>query len=427
MRIVHVLDSFFPDSLGGTENYVYFISQAMLQFGHEVYVVSSKKGVSCEYDYEGIKVYRFMVSVSASKKELIQLVAPEGLDSFTKIIKRISPNVVHFHTFNRAINAYHLRAVKALGIKTVFTAHQSGIFCLKGTMLDEKGIPCNGDAFNNPCLRCYLTQTKSKNVAYIVSIAVGLLEKLGLLHIFPCPGFAYLHYNRKRELRDITKYSDCNIAISMWVYNTFKINRVNNICLIPQGINPMFCISEEKCFKRADANRLKLLFVGRIYPIKGLDIFCKALELIDSKKVEVTFACVCGDDNYAEKIKSTIKSLPYFNWYENASSDKVKHLMQENDLLILPSQSEMSPLVVLEALACSLPVLGSNIAPITDSITDNVNGLIFEVNNPVSMAEQLNKVIETPSIINKLRKNIDAVRTLNNVADDLIQLYLKLQ
>lgn len=63
--------------------------------------------MSCEYDYEGIKVYRFMVSVSASKKELIQQVAPEGLDSFTKIIKRISPNVVHFHTFNRAINVYH--------------------------------------------------------------------------------------------------------------------------------------------------------------------------------------------------------------------------------------------------------------------------------------------------------------------------------
>lgn len=421
MKIIHVLDSFFPDSLGGTENYVYFITKEMQRLGHDVFVVCSNKNSSTRYTYDGIEVIRFKISAEASHKELTRKIAPKGLDEFVSIIKKLSPDVVHFHTFNRAINTYHLRATNLLRIKTIFTAHQSGVFCLKGTMLGIDGMACDGNIGIKSCVECYLRQSLSTSKAYCLSTFTRVIEILGLSKLLPLPNFAYLHSNRKKELQEISQYSDCNVAISEWVYDTYILNGVKNVKLVKQGINPTFIVTPATSSKGHSI--LRLLFVGRVYPIKALDVLCEALNYVDKKRIEVTFACVCGDDEYSTKIKNTITGLPYFNWHENVPSEKVRELMNNSDLLVLPSQSEMSPLVVLEALACSLPVLGSSIAPITDIITDRHNGLLFKVNNAHSLAEQLTYVIDNPSILEELRKNIRPVRTLNDVTDDLLSIY----
>lgn len=422
MKIVQVLDSFFPDSIGGTENYVYHVSHAMLSLGHDVCIVAAKKGCTEDYDIDGLHVRRFPIAQTATKQELIEVVPPKGINEFLDIIKDFRPDIVHFNTFNRAINSYHLKAVHDIGIKTVFTAHQSGIFCLKGTMLNGKGERCDGNVHSHDCLRCYLTHQHGKLRAQFISAAAKGASITRLLSTNVLPASFYLKQNRIKELNAIKRYSDSNVAISKWVNTCYLLNGVENVVLIKQGINPSF-IENSREDTISTSERLHLLFVGRIYPIKGLDVFCKALDKVDKDKVEVTFACVCGEDKYAQEVKKYIYSLPHFKWYENLKPEAIASLMRQNDLLVLPSQSEMSPLVVLEAFACRLPVLGSDIPPITDNVIDGINGLTFKVNDTESLASAINSVLSNSQKIKEFRNNIKAVRTLNDVASELIDVY----
>lgn len=425
MKIIQVINSFMPDSVGGTENYVLGIAKSMIQLGHQVWIVAASKKSTSRYDYEGVKVIRFRVAEKAAPDDIKTGKAPEGLNEFISILEEIKPDIIHFNTFNRVINLWHLRAAKERGIISFFTPHESGIFCLTGTMLRPDGSICNGNVNEQNCLSCYyqghgLGKIKSNALSWIAR-AVNAMGMNTLPHV---PASFSLTTSRKNELAGISRHADCCIAISPWIEGTFRRNGIENVTLVAQGISSSFVNAEHsKIAPRKTGDKVRLLFVGRVYKVKALDVLCDTLDIIDKDKVEVTFACICGNDEYSREIKRRIHTLPHFNWHENVPPVQVHAMMARNDLLVLPSRSEMSPLVVLEALASRLPVLGSSIPPITDNIRDGFNGLIAQVINPGALADKLTEVIEHPEIIDRLRANITPVRTLGTVAEELVSHY----
>ena len=147
-----------------------------------------------------------------------------------------------------------------------------------------------------------------------------------------------------------------------------KLGLKNHIAVIPNGIginnnNNNNISSQENLEKNYPIIKGKkiILFLGRIHPIKGLDILVRSFNKIILNHNDVILV-IAGPDNegYKTKIIKILKS--------GAIQDKVVFTGMLNepqkiaalsraDILVLPSYSEVRGIVVLEAMASGLPVV----------------------------------------------------------------------
>ena len=86
------------------------------------------------------------------------------------------------------------------------------------------------------------------------------------------------------------------------------------------------------------------------------------------------------------------------------SREDVENIIPSCDDLVLPSFSESFGLVLIEALACGKPVIGSNVGGITEIITDDV-GLLVDPNKISSIASAIDNVITDDELRNFLSSN----------------------
>ncbi len=129
---------------------------------------------------------------------------------------------------------------------------------------------------------------------------------------------------------------------------------------------------------------LKLLFVGRINQRKGIKYLLQALDLLNSRKVELT---VCG-----RAVDSLDLFRPYVdrvNIRPSVSAEALQTAFQEADLFVLPSVAEGFGQVLLESLASGLPILSTTHTAAPDLITHGEQGFIVEPGRPDLLAAQI--------------------------------------
>lgn len=83
----------------------------------------------------------------------------------------------------------------------------------------------------------------------------------------------------------------------------------------------------------------------------------------------------------------------------------------------------MSPLVIQEAFAAGIPVIGSSACGIAEQVKHGENGLLFEFNQLSSLKKQLERLIENPSLLEFFRQNIPPVRSFEQVTEETLAVY----
>ena len=86
------------------------------------------------------------------------------------------------------------------------------------------------------------------------------------------------------------------------------------------------------------------------------------------------------------------------------SRNDVENIIPSCDVLILPSFSESFGLVLIEALACGKPVIGSNVGGITEIITEDV-GLFVNPNKVSSIARAIDNIMGDDYLRERLSSN----------------------
>lgn len=138
--------------------------------------------------------------------------------------------------------------------------------------------------------------------------------------------------------------------------------------------------------------KIKIGYIGRLSDEKGLDDLLYALANVKSNiSIELHIAGAGPDKknilNLASKLD--IDSYVYFSgWVENVYS-----WLNGIDLLVVPSRSESFGIVVLEASACSVPVLASKTPGPLSQITDNEDGWLFKPGDPEDLKLKLEFVL----------------------------------
>ena len=155
------------------------------------------------------------------------------------------------------------------------------------------------------------------------------------------------------------------------------------IRVVPYGVDATrFCPDPAR--SPAEHQPLELLFVGRINQRKGIKYLLEALRLLGTQQVHLT---VCG---------RVVDSLEIFRPFAaqvtirpSVSSEELVRAYQSADLFVFPSVAEGFGQVLLESLACGLPVLATSRTAAPDLITDGEQGCLVEPCSSSAVAERL--------------------------------------
>jgi len=126
-----------------------------------------------------------------------------------------------------------------------------------------------------------------------------------------------------------------------------------------------------------------ILFVGRLVPQKGIDIFIKCIVRLQKEK-EFRFFSFCiagsGDDEFTYKIKDLTQKYSNVKYLGHVSNDKIDNLYNWADVVMVPSRFETANYVSLEAGSHERIVVVSDIPGPREIIQNNETGFLVDVN-----------------------------------------------
>ncbi|MFX1519278.1 MAG: glycosyltransferase family 4 protein [Promethearchaeota archaeon] len=184
--------------------------------------------------------------------------------------------------------------------------------------------------------------------------------------------------------------------------------------------------------KHLSDNGIKFLFVGRLAKSKGVYCLIFALKhLIQSKMNAKLF--IIGRGIEERNLKTLVSSLDltdFVDFLGNVSYKRLPEFYNACDVFVLPSLIDPSPSVILEAMACGKPVIGSKVGGIEEILVDRETGYLFKPNNYKKLSLLMRKFAESPELIQQFgknsRKRIEEVYALDKIAEKLIRIYEKI-
>ncbi len=141
---------------------------------------------------------------------------------------------------------------------------------------------------------------------------------------------------------------------------------------------------------------------------------------------------IIGRGTEERNLKTLVSSLnltDFVIFLGNVPNERLPDFYNACDAFILPSLIDPSPSVILEAMACGKPVIGSKVGGIEEVLVDKETGYLFNPNNYKQLSLLLRKFVKSPEIIQQFgknsRKRIKEVYALEKISERLIEIYEK--
>jgi glycosyltransferase involved in cell wall biosynthesis len=173
------------------------------------------------------------------------------------------------------------------------------------------------------------------------------------------------------------------------------------IAEIPNGVDTQRFSPGDRATQRSGP--VELLFVGRLAKQKGLDVLLDALHLLPNAAWRLR---IVGDgpERAALENQATHHGMAnrviFHGW---AQRDELAELYRGSDVFVFPSNDEGMPNVLLEALACGLPVVATRVAG-NEELISLENGFLVPPRDPTAFAAALAPLINEPALRVRLGK-----------------------
>lgn len=333
----------FPPHVGGVGVHIHTLSKELVKRGHEVYVITyPHKDLK---DIDGIHVIGTRgINIPGVRGLMFKKNAKKALE---ELVEKEDIDIIHGHYLFPA-GAAAVEVGNEHGIKTYVTSHGSDMFEMYKTQ-----------SFMRSTIRKVL---QNADGVFTVSNA--------LKHEIIATGVTGIAAKTKLS------------------WNSVDIGRFND--------------EFDDSFKKENKLEGKpiVLFVGNLIKRKNVE------SLLDAKKIANSdyYLVIVGDGPLFKKLKKKVDDEHIRDVIFTGSRNDVEKIIPSCDVLILPSFSESFGLVLIEALACGKPVIGSNVGGITEIITEDV-GLFINPNKVSSIAKAIDKMINDQELREFLSSN----------------------
>ena len=179
---------------------------------------------------------------------------------------------------------------------------------------------------------------------------------------------------------------------------------------------------------RDDSGPVRLLFLGRLIKLKGIDILLDALgsDPCRSKNWHLTIAGDGDLETYRAQAQTLglADRVHFTGWLDQ---EGCRRELQRADVLVQPSLFEGLPMSVLEAMASGLAIIATPVGSVTDAITDDRTGLLVPPGDRDALAAVLARVIEDPALRRRLghgaRERFEQQFDIAVYRDRIIEIY----
>lgn len=133
---------------------------------------------------------------------------------------------------------------------------------------------------------------------------------------------------------------------------------------------------------------LRLLFVGRLTAIKGLRVLFNALGALRATHGDITLTLI-GDGPDRAWAEAEARRIGGIELLGHRSQGAVAEALADADVLVLPSFAEGVPVVLMEAMAASRPVIATRVGGVAELVEDGVSGRLVAPGDPEALAEAI--------------------------------------
>lgn len=328
----------------------------------------------------GHQVFRFTVHNNHLKKMNPLTLAGKTLwnraifDDLRQIVRKVKPDIVHFHNTFPLISAAAYYAVAENGFPVVQTLHNYRLLCPNALFLRDDHVceNCMGKFVAWPGLlhRCY-RGSRAATCAIVAMLA--------------------LH----RTLSTYTRMVDVYIALTDFARQKFIEGGLPARKIV---VKPNFVDSDPGS---GEGQGNYALFVGRIAQEKGINTLLSAWEKIDSR---IPLKIV-GNGPLSSQVAMASRCIPNIVWLGHKPRQSVLELMKNATVLIFPSMwYEGFAMTIIEAYSVGLPVISSNIGGMSSMIEHGHTGLHFSPGDPDDLAIRVNWAFDHPEELQKMRQ-----------------------
>ncbi len=264
---------------------------------------------------------------------------------------------------------------------------------------------------------------------YWLSGWVGALAKraLGLPHVISFHTLGRVkEINRRHDdqpeplVRIVTETeviseADCIIASTSDEADDLLLHygaRPESLCITPPGVDrTRFSPGPPRVARGrigVDGDAPLVLFIGRIQPLKGLDVALEAFALIANQSLDVRMLVVGGaSGSSGESERRRARSyaeqhhLPVDFRGPVPHADTVDYY-RAADVIMMPSRSESFGLVAVEAQSCGLPVVAADVGGLAHVIEDDVSGILVKGWAPEDHAAAVTRVLSDEDLASRL-------------------------
>jgi glycosyltransferase involved in cell wall biosynthesis len=435
VKVIHVPFCFRPDPVGGTEVYVEALAREQQRRGVEV-VVAAPGHETVGHADDGLSVRRFATSGSRELKSLYGDGDDTARRAFDSIVDQERPDIVHLHAFTSAVSAHLASDAHNRGVRLIFTYHTPTVSCQRGTLLRWGRDVCDGNLDVHLCAGCALnglglgrrTAALLGALPSQVGQAVGGIGLAGGL--WTGLRMSDLVQTQHAAFRSFMRDMDRVVVLCDWAGELLERNGIPSQKLMLSRHGLPHSVPEYQSTpdtQRSSTSPLRVAFLGRLHPTKGVEILLSALAAVPDARLTLhLFGVLESTDgsDYTRSLQALATRDPRISFCHSVVNDQVASLLRGYDVLAVPSLwLETGPLVVLEAFAAGIPVIGSKRGGIAELVQDGVDGLLVEPESIDAWAAALRQLTSDPALLERLRAGVRPPRPMTDVADDMLRLY----
>ena len=443
MKILFIANGFPSHRWAGTETYTAGIARALLMQGHSVQILCCGEwdegpkywnGYRDEF-FNELPVRRIDLNWQRSPDPFRHLYNNPVIAAYlSQYLQELAPDLVHVSSCE-TLSASVLEVVKAQRIPLVLSITDFWFLCPKINLLRSDDENCSGVTTPWDCISCLGRHAKfyrvskqllPERLAESLWVSAGKIPLLTRQHGFR--GMLGNVADRKRYLRHTFSLPDTRLVASQFVKDIYRNNGFDDpVQLHPYGHELTWL---GKYRGKLPLSTIRLGYIGQIVPSKGVHLLVEAAKRLAGRSGKTAEFFIYGDlhkhPEYGRDLEALAKGSDNIHFCGIYPHENSAEIFSNIHALVVPSLWYDFPLIIHEAFATQTPVIATNLGGMAESVSHDVNGLLFEQGNVDDLVGQLSRLLDEPGLLQKLTDGTPEVKSVEEEAAELEDVYFNL-